>query len=91
LQKKEVPEIKATVMSMFFRSRPPRKLRRKTRGKAHPNTRHQPLSTRIDPALVAVPVPVPASNPAAAMPRRRRQRASGYIPRHSPLSRFRIT
>ena len=76
-------------MSMFFRSRPPRKLRRKTRGKAHRSTRHQPLSTRIDPALV--PVPVPVGNPAAAMPRRRRQRASSYIPRHSPLSRFRVT
>src|SRR3546814_10415640 len=81
--KKEVPQIRSTVMSMFFRSRPPRKLRRKIRVEA----RHRAPAPRLDlfgSSPLAVPIPVQDS------PRRRRQRAMGYITGRPRQPRFRV-
>ena len=72
-------------MSMFFRSRSPRALRRKSRAKAQRKT----VPLRID--LGPNPVPAPVPSPIAAAPRRRRYPATGYTMSRPRPSRFRVT
>lgn len=74
-------------MSLLFRTRTPRKLRRKSASKA---SRKTPVS-KIDlksglfPGPRAVPAPVPHP------PRRRSQRAIGYTAHRSRQPMFRVT
>jgi len=81
---KEVPEIKATVMSLLFRPRTPRKPRRKSLGPSRP--RHHASGTR---ALAPEPraIPVPVKHTAS----RRRRRSAGYMPDLPRHSMFRVT
>jgi hypothetical protein len=74
-------------MSLLFRSRPPRKFRRKPAGKV---LRKPPVS-KIDlwsglfPGPRAVPAPVPHAS------RRRSQRATGYAMNRPRQPMFRVT
>jgi hypothetical protein len=91
--KKEAPEIKATVMSMFFRSRSPRTLRTKSAGKTPHKALHQAPVPMLD--LGASPVPVappgPRVDPRPVHPPKRR-RAFGYRTTGAPGPRiFRVT
>jgi hypothetical protein len=83
---KEAIKIKATIMSLFFRSRPPRKLRRTSPHKSRHDI-HAPtldLGAGLFPGPRAVPARVEAA------PRRRRAHAGYHAgrPRHAM---FRVT
>ena len=83
---KEASKIKATVMSLLFRSRPPRKLRRKSPAKAR---RENPASV-FAPGAHLIPSPRAVPVPVASGSRRRRER-SGYSPAHPRHAMFRVT
>lgn len=90
LMEKEESKIKATVMSMFFRSRPPRKLRLFGKSPAKPQRKlhHKRHAPALAPGVVpARQVPVQAKYSA----RRSRHRPTGYMPHGPGHSRFRIT
>jgi hypothetical protein len=86
IDQKEASKIKATVMSLLFRSRPPRKLRRTPPGKS----RHEIHAPTLDLGTGLFPGPHALPAQAATTPRRRRQHA-GYVPGPRRHAMFRVT
>ena len=79
-------------MSLFFRSRPPRKLRRESADKALPRTPVPMPYTGSDHMPATLPGPRAARAPVRHIPHRRKPRAIGYGTSGAPSRRvFRVT
>jgi hypothetical protein len=83
---KEASKIKATVMSLLFRSRPPRKLPRTSSNKS-PREIHAPT---LDPGAALFPGPRAVPAQTAPIPRRRRAHTA-YTPGRPRHAMFRVT
>jgi hypothetical protein len=79
-------------MSLFFRSRPPRKFRRESAGKALHKTLVPMPDTGADSMPATLPAPRAAPTPVRRIPRKQKQRVIGYGITGAPSRRvFRVT